>query len=625
MGVRNRVVVWLPLLYVAVAFPSAPAGARCESVMRGYGEKAFDERDPVDPPPPDTGGGTPTPPDTGGGTPTPPDGGSGGPSKGGGGPSKGGGGPSTGGGTRGTKTPAASADPRARRKGGESEELVYWQQWWRVHEDRYLRVRSRVRDFEAKAITAAHDGPAPAPASGAVEAAARELLLESLKDREWTVRSAAAIAAGRSGTMKAFHAFLKLATDRKRDVRRSAGIALGLLKDPIADSELGNLLFDPTEEDELREVAALSLGLTGGEEAAAILLRYFDPATEALRQGGIHRTSVLDETVVRALGMTGHAPAAASLRTIAADGDADVRSRAAAIDALAKLGDAGSLPLLVQALHCDEEILRRAAAAAMGTTAKPADLSAVAALAKAAQDDGDISTRRYAVLSLGMVGGNAAAEALPRILGLAATDDRPFAALGLGLGGVKDAAPALRAMLRKEPNPAVRAAFAIALGLLGDKEAGPDLVAGVRGEALPETRVHYLTALTLAGHPEVPKLAREFLSKDELEFDLIRVGLCLAVAGERDGIEAVEKLTKDGCCQTCRSEAAHMLGRIGSPTALPHLMALAREDSEILVRSEAIWAIGRILDRSEFSAFQRLGMDTPFPALRGPMRAAMSL
>lgn len=519
-----------------------------------------------------------------------------------------------------TGTPTGGPARRAPAKG--SEDLRTWQQWWSVHEERFLRARCRLREAEALAATAPR---AAVPTEGDADGRARDLLLRSLGDREWSVRGAAAVALGRTGTTRAFPHLLRLYTERRRDVRRSAGIGVGMLREPIAARDLGAVLFDPAEDEDLRAVAALSLGLLAGEEAAAELARFLDPASEALRHGGLRRTALLEETVVGALGLSGHAPSSALLSRILSDPGAEDRTRAFAAEALSRLGDRKALPLLLQALRADPEVLRRSAAAAVGVLATSSDGTALAELARLARDDRDASTRRYAMLSLGRVGGEVAAPILQRLLGLAPAGDRPFAALAAGVGGVRAAAPSLRAMLRDESNPEVRGALAVALGLLADGEAGAVLVAGAREKANPVLRGHFLTALALAGHESVPEIAREILAKEKFDGLLLRAATCLAVAGEADAIPALTRLTRDGCCSFCRAEAARTLGKLGSMTALPTLMALARDGREVPLRSEAVWAIGRILDREEISAFARIGMDGPFPMFRGPMRTAMKL
>jgi HEAT repeat protein len=520
----------------------------------------------------------------------------------------------TGGGTPPT-IPGGGTSTAARpgRKGGNVEELRSWRAWWRVQEERFLKPRLRLREAEARAATA------PGTATDVRDGRARDAIRDALRDREWTVRSAAAVALGRIGSTDSFHDLVALHTTRKADVRRSAGIGVGLLREPLAAERVGAVLFDVNEEESVRCTAALGLGLMGGAEAAAVLDRFLAPSRDAARASGLRRTALVEESAVVALGMTGHAPAGELLLRLASDPRVEDRARAFAHESLARLMGAGATPHLVRGLRGDAEVVRRSCAAALGNLPGVADATTVAALARVAAEDRDASTRRFALLSLGLCG--AGEPALSRLVLSCPSADRPFAVLAAGVGRCTKTAPTLRAMLATEKEPELRGALAVALGLLGDGDSLPSLRAGAKDVKDPVLRGDFLTGLTLAGASDAPKLAREIIGTVSYDGLRITAAICLASAGDIEAVPALIRMTSDGCCPHCRGEAARTLGRIGSKAAIGDLAGLSEGAEDLPVRSESVWALGRILAEEELSRLARIGRDGAFPTYRGPLRS----
>ena len=388
------------------------------------------------PPPPEGEGGTPTPPGTGrpapppppsaGPTPTPPGGGPGTPTRGGG------------------KNASMS-------EGG----LEHWEDWWHVHGDRYLDIRRNVRESERRAATAAGDATAVKAGSDDGDAPwdlrARALLLASFHDPKWTVRASAAVALGRSGTIAALPEFVRMGRTPVRDVRGSAAVGAGLLGDSLVVEDLGRIVFDPAEIEHLRGVVLVSLGLIGGPDATRVLLDFLDPAADGRRSGGIGRTQMLEETAVAALGMSGDPASLPFLRKTLGSGARSDRTRAFAATSLARLGDREAIPLLRQALRADDATLRQAGAIALGCYGP--DAGADLDLVRAAREDRDASTRRFALLSLGRAGGPAGRAALLDLLAKGRPADLPFTVLALGIGGVREAGPALGGRVPRAPRP----------------------------------------------------------------------------------------------------------------------------------------------------------------------------
>jgi HEAT repeat protein len=357
----------------------------------------------------------------------------------------------------------------------------------------------------------------------------------------------------------------------------------------------------------------------GGPEAAAVLDRFLSPSREASRAAGHRRTSLVEESAVVALGMTGHAPAGELLLRLASDPRGDDRVRAFAHESLARLQGAGAAAHLVRGLRNDAEVVRRSCAAALGNLPGEADAAVVAALARAADEDRDASTRRFALLSLGLCG--AGEPALSKLVLSCPSADRPFAVLAAGVGRCTKTIPALRAMLAKEKDPELRGALAVALGLLGDGDSIPALRAGAKDGADPVLRGDFLTGLTLARAADAPSIAREVVGSAKYDGLRVTAALCLASAGDLEAVPALLRMTSDGCCPFCRGEAARTLGRIGGTSALSSLAGLTKGGKDLPVRSESVWALGRILADEDLSRLARIGREGAFPAFRGPLRS----
>ncbi len=564
--------------------------------------------DPNDPPPPPGGGGTPTPPDTG--RPPPPP------------PSTGGGTPTVpGGGRPGTGSGAKSANMS---EGG----LEHWEDWWHVHGDRYLDLRRHVRDSERSAATAAGDGTTVKGADGSGEPAwdlrARALLLESFHDPKWTVRASAAIALGRSGTIAALPEFVRMGRTPVRDVRGSAAVGAGLLGDALIVEDLGRVVFDPAEIEHLRGIVLVSLGLIGGPDATRVLLDYLDPAADGRRAGGIGRTQMLEETAVAALGMTGEPSSLPFLRKTLASGNRSDRTRAFAATSLARLGDREAIPLLRQALRADEAILRQAGAIALGSLAAD-DEAALLDLVRTAREDRDGSTRRFALLSLGRAGGPVARATLLDLLAKGRPADLPFTALALGIGGFRDAGPALTALLRSTRDPETRGALVVALGLLRWTDAAPDLLAIARAAGHHHLRGDCLVSLALMGERGALEPAREALEAEHPDEGMVAdASVCLALLGERRALRRLPALLRGGLVNAHGGAAWRVLGLVGGPEVYAEIAAIAGDGSLAEAsRAKAVEAVGALLDGHDLPVLSTVAMDTPFLLLQGPLRAVM--
>ena len=93
------------------------------------------------------------------------------------------------------------------------------------------------------------------------------VLFAALKDGERQLREAAAIALGMSGDSRDVDALAALLGDKDRAVVEAAILGLGMLRAPKAEEALAKILRDEAAQERRHGIAALALGLSGGEAA----------------------------------------------------------------------------------------------------------------------------------------------------------------------------------------------------------------------------------------------------------------------------------------------------------------------------------------------------------------------
>jgi HEAT repeat protein len=514
------------------------------------------------------------------------------------------------------KSPAApNDDVPGLRPGAASPD---WTDWWSEHRARYLRrARSRHREAVASAGgLAAGDGPSePLPEAAApsprplYERLVLPVVTKALEDPDGEVRSAAAIALGKMGFPRSLLDLRRHLSDVHPDVRDGSILALGMIGDGLAIDHLRSILRNPAERERTRGFAALSLGLLRSDEGAAELIAFLSPASDADRVGGLRKTPDLVACAVMALGHSGSLRAAPELRALYASATRlEPVPRGCAAVALARLGDREAIPLLLKGMAHSRAAMRQCGALALGAVGRPGDEAVLAALAKAAAEDVDDGTRRFALLAIGRIGGDGARVLLRRLYGEAKVVDRGPAALALGIAGDAPSAPLLRIQFRSGGEAGPRGAAATALGLLGDPDAAPSLREEAFGQGDPKLRAYCLAALALLGDAgAVPGALRVLRTESDPVVRLAAVE-CLAILGDGEALPVLRELARKGESVSVRSHACYQLGVFGGPDAARTLVeAVEDRGEEMPVRMYAVAGLGVLADRSPFPMLAGLG------------------
>jgi len=199
-------------------------------------------------------------------------------------------------------------------------------------------------------------------------------LLRALHDPDRCVRSWAAGMLGGVGSVpgkpQAVEPLITMLADTDADVRSSAAISLGYLRDPHAIQPLITCLHDPNAS--VRGHAANALGALGAREAVPLLLLTLQDADRMVR--------VWSAVALRNLAWVVDKPALAHIVPILLqtlqDRDPDVRQHAA--HALARIGDRQAVDPLLTLLADPAGLVRYAVVEALGDLGDPRVLPALA-------------------------------------------------------------------------------------------------------------------------------------------------------------------------------------------------------------------------------------------------------
>lgn len=510
--------------------------------------------------------------------------------------------------------------------------VTRWETWWASNKELYLRSHERMRD-DGRAVTPGSDSGEPgAPTREEQDAAKRAELvpvfIEALTDDSFEVRTAAAIALGKTGDPRGAAPLRRAALkDDHKDVRQSAVLALGLIGDQASIPFLYGLLDDRKQDTRTRSFAAFALGLIGGEDATDLLIRFAD-GRGPRKVGGKRRQPPLVASAFVALGLTDRPEAVPVLQDALMARANDDQVRSFILLSLGRLKDRETLPVAIKMLKREKHAgLRRSAAIAIGKIATPEDAEALDALAFAIRGDADRVARHFAAISLGQIASDAAKARLIKSFRDGDQLDRPFLALALGLAKHGAAAPMLRHQLKKERLESVKASYCIALALMGDMEAVPliEEAARERGEIwLPG---YAAIALGMLGSRSSAPQLRERLAKEG--DSRLRMNLAVALgflhdARAREFLVETVKGRKGSIYE--RGSAAMSIGVLRLNPAADDLLSVYRDKKEQdLVRAFSVVALGVLADPSPIPKLARFAIDNNYGLTVDPLNEVLTI
>jgi HEAT repeat protein len=531
------------------------------------------------------------------------------------------------GGPGGPQVPPGTADPPA--------PATRWESWWASNKEYYLRLNEAMRKDESPSSQGISGRPPeadPAVSREKRDAAVREtlapLFVEALSDESFEVRTAAAIALGKSGRPEGSRPLREAAVeDTHNDVRDSALLGLGLLGRPADIPFLDGVLNDTRHNTRHRSFAAFSLGLIGGEDAAASLLNFADgrpgkPATFSNEQPDLVASTYV------AMGLTRDRQVMPMLRAALASPRNDDTVRAFVILSLGRIGDRESMGDIGRILVTAKDPgLRRSSAIALGKIARAGDAGPVEALLSAAKDDPDESVRHFSAISLGGLADAATVARLEQMFATAAPYSRPFFALALAIAHDKKASKAVRDALARETDDSAKSAYCLALGLLSDTDSAPLVQKQLDDRGRIWLQGYAALALGLMQHVEsAEKLNARLVAESDPR---LRGNIAVAL-GLLDDPRAKAYLTKtlrtrEGSVYE-RGGAAMALGVLRMNEAVPDLADVWRDTKEQdLVRAFSVVALGLIADPSPVPKLSRFAIDNNYTLSVSPLNEVLSI
>jgi len=488
-----------------------------------------------------------------------------------------------------------------------------WLTWWGYQQLKYLDVRRR---------QAERRGPVTGEVTEDAEAWRDELrvrlvplMLESLRDEDKEVRTAAAVALGKFRELGAIPALQALhRDDNVQEVREAALLGLMLLRHPPLGEYLREIASRQGEQIRLREFALIGLGLLDDEPSRRFLLDLFDPGNARMAALVPKTSRKRREFLVAAaagLQQSRKADLAADLLRLARDGRQEEEVRAFCVAALGKGGFREHLDAVARVLARDpEDQMRRSAAVALATMGRPEDAAAVKALGRAFRHDRDKIVRHFSILALGQIGGSEASRLLRREYPFAHKEERGFYMLAFGLSRDDEAVPLMKERLVDAADAFEAAAAALAFGLTEHRAHAPlvrERLASSKDWLLKQTCMLSLAILDDGASADT---IRDLLVERKqvpvrmsaaLAYAMLRQDAALPVLLDLlSGAETVQTLT--GVVQACEYLR-------GSRVA-PELERLVRDGKlQRQCRAYALVALGRLADRDESPVLVRLAFD----------------
>jgi HEAT repeat protein len=480
-----------------------------------------------------------------------------------------------------------------------------WMMWWSTNRE----------EFVCRTDPATASRPADVPG---VELVSTEdcrkrvvpVLTKALKDGEKQVREAAALALGMCGDATDLDAMKPLLGDRDRAVAEAAVIGVGMLGAVDGEAALVKLMADPATVEKKRGLAALALGLSGGDGAKKALLEGLGSdksekfeGCRAIGAGLWSGGDLKDANPERC------AQAAAAVQKGLKGQDKRRKLVSFGAAAFSKSRDPSAKAYVLASLQDTRFDVRAAAAIAAGRVVRAGDQQGTRAVIQALAGEAHILPVRFLIISLGRIGGPEAIGAVTKEYNSGDKTRRAFAALALGIAGAAEVAPKLRQDLAGPTEDRVKGALAIALGLLRDPDAFAQISKICQGKPNDELLSYCVWFFALSQNREGSKVLEKVLAGSRVAATQEAAATALGAIGAVESLEFLTGLLQKSPLESARKAAAIGLGRMRDQRGVDALVKAARGDGSPVVRAAAVAALGTVARRTNLPPFARVAID----------------
>ncbi len=545
-----------------------------------------------------------------------------------GGATSGGGTAAGGGGSATNPGPTGPAAPSAGKVGGGGAalgpDLGRWQYWWEFNKDETLALRATLkqqamaRDLgdELLGTTAAVDVNQRRPPSskeiGELVRPALLAVLQAEEQRDLVSGAMVALAKVSRGEAEVRDQFVRRLRSRDQEIRETAALALGIagnaealpmLADLFADSEAGRVLVERSSVDvRTRAFAGYGLGLLGAASKDPLIkLRVWTAlkpllATDQVPDRNLRTAAVLG---LRMLELDENDPRQRALRDEVA---ASLRAYWQAGLGVGEEYQQAHVPVTLSRLH------------GRGTSAQHQELKQLLLAELRASKPRSEPLRQSAILALGQLAlaaedfpGDALVSQTLRKTSENARDwqERVYGLQALGqIGGAENRRFLLDRLARgrqlEQAWSALALGFAARAAGRADEEAGAAMQRGLREVKDPEVRGAFAVALGLCDHraavDDVRKMMRDYRHQDEL-CGYLCIGLSLL--GDKASVPALQDVVADSMRRPdLLKQAAVALGRLGDHRAIAQLRdVLLAPDVSVARLAAVASALSRIGDQ----------------------------
>ncbi|MBI5360237.1 MAG: HEAT repeat domain-containing protein [Planctomycetes bacterium] len=477
-----------------------------------------------------------------------------------------------------------------------------WETWWDANKDRYLDCK---KPFPREVLEVKADGSATESTEMGV---LKNLFEQALKDGDFNIRLAAAIAIGRTGDNSYAPGLRANLADPEREVSDSTMLALGMIKDLDSIQKISAKLIDARGHEVTRGFAAYALGYMKDDKAVEILKKTIETGSEDPQTMWACTIS---------LGLMGNqslVPYAGNILIPKQNKKEDSTQKAYAALALGRLGGEDAAKLLIKAAEKEKDIeVLRAIAIALGMTESPEAKATLVNMITKGKDDLE---KGFAVIALAQTKADGAYEEILECANYKKSDDvKGFGIIAFGVLGDSRAVPELRKVLAdKRASEPVKSAALTALGMLKAKEAIKDLLDIAKSVKESETkRAYSVIALGMIGD-EIVAPEIDGLFKDSGKTLNLYRDCCYALSMLGRHKEVLGKMYEDyekGSADI-KQIVVNVLGRIGDKGTVAFLKNKYEKETNKTMRLFFVSSFGYLADPNRITTLRELTADNNY-------------